>query len=265
MELPMLKDLPDRLFHAVILVLATFIALYFAPQLDSLVTDPNYRKYLDIRFVVPIASGMIYLLLLLLIGGLLKIPSLRRAVDDKYAFCATYVSFPKYPDEISVFTIKSGLLRRKYQLEGVTYSLLTKQATGSWSSDLLDMNPKTPARLTYIYSGYSNRVPAGGTRKFSGHGYSKIEFTSPELKQGSGYFVDDADDLDRQFSNYHRFDREFRKTIKRSWWRRGKRSIVRAIANLPPGEQAQYRPGQDPGPPRTLPPSPPTTFPVPPA
>jgi hypothetical protein len=76
--------------------------------------------------------------------------------------------------------------------------------------------------------------------------------------------VDDADDLDRQYANYHRFDRQFRKEIKRSWWRRGKRSIVRAIANLPPGDQAQYRPGHDPGPPRAEPASFPRTSTVPP-
>ena len=236
-----MKDVLDRIVQFAVLVIAVGLTLYLdlAGKIKQQVPT-SYDAYFDSKNVVPIASSLIYLILLATLAVVSKIPFIRSFIDKKYVYSGRYLSLPHDPDILEIFDIKSGLLSMKYRLEGDRYSLTSKQCTGGWNSELLDMKPN--GHLTYIYSGNTEEIDQQTNQPFRGHGYANINLRGENLNHGSGYWIDDkAGPLHRDHAKYLKLTSDIRWRLieKQPWlyrcvWRLHwpKPSIVRVFAKL---------------------------------
>ena len=235
-----MKDFVKQVEQFVILVLATLLALYLFSNFMPTILEQYLEKRVDMKVVITILAAFLYIVLTIVKGALLKFPPFRRLVNSNYAFSGTYLSFPADdPDALHIFTVKSDFLNRKYRLEGRAYSLSTENATGSWSSDLLDMSPSPPVQLTYLYIG--NAARKRSRKLFQGLGYGKIAFNAPDLKDGEGYFVEDTDNPRRESAGYLKLTKELRQEIGCGRFSCSNSLIVKWFKGLATARQAAYR------------------------
>jgi hypothetical protein len=208
-----MKAIWDRVLQVIVLIIATGLTIVF--ELDKEVQSKlpsGIAAHIDEKTVIPITSGLVYVVLFLLITVFLKVPAIRKRMDKKFIYSGRYLSMPSDPDEIGVFEIKSGFFDTKYRLVGHSYLLSDLRPTGGWISEVFDLKPE--GRLTYIYSGHEIDQ-SSGTKKFDGHGYANIQLLGPEREEGSGFWIDDKSALVRKDSRYVKLTRANSKRIKR--------------------------------------------------
>jgi hypothetical protein len=255
-------DSPWTALHRLVaLGFAAWLAVVLSPYIK--LWFPSYfSKYDDLdiaRYFVPVATAILALLLTLLVELLTATPPLRRLLDHRSVFLGLYLSLPANRDHVHVFSLRTGVLSKRYALVGYGYSLQSGQETASWHSDKLEINPVQPMTLVYAYSG--DDIPETGDR-FDGHGYVRIKFFGTHPERGEGYWIDVPDHGNpRKFhSNYLQVTPELRRQLfKRVWWpvrefpfiqfRRfvsEHRQIFKAFAALSPQELSAFgRPNPD--------------------
>jgi hypothetical protein len=210
-----MKAIFDRVLQVIILVIATGLTIFF--ELDKKIQSvlpTGIAAHVDEKTIIPITSGLVYILLFLFIAILLKVPFVRKWIDKKYIYAGRYLSLPRDPNEneVGLLEIKSGFFDTKYRLTGHSYLLSDLRATGGWNSEFLDLKPG--GRLTYIYSGHEIDQNKG-TKKFEGHGYANIQLRGQRCEEGSGSWIDDDPTLVRKNSTYVKLTRANCRRIKR--------------------------------------------------
>jgi hypothetical protein len=259
-----MTSLIDRVIQFAILVVAIWLTTHFdlATYIKTLVcpesfisanSPQKYCAYFDINTIVPIIGSLIYMILLMIFVISYNIPFISSVYDKRYMYRGRYLGLPtNHLDELNIFEIKPYLLSTEYRLRGTRYSLSTKQPTGNWSSELLDMPPKSDPRfgnLRYMYSGHKQDIDPKTGKLFRGDGYTYIEQLGESLQNGSGYWITDAPGpLKRTHSKYLKLTPQIRRRLTRNWpwhsrwasrvyWPNS--SIVRAFAELPQKEKTQ--------------------------
>jgi hypothetical protein len=245
-----MTPLLDRVFQFLVLVIAIGLTLYWdlTPQVQKLFFQ--HHEYFDPKYVIPIVSGFIYLVLLVILAAGYNIPFVRSRIDKKYGYWERYLSLPyDHPDELNIFEIKPDFLSTKYRLKGHRYLLSTERAAGKWSSESLDMPPKGDAgygNLRYVYWGHKEELETAFGRQPRGDGYANILLLGENLENGTGYWIDDVGKtLERHHSRYYKLTSHFRRRTLNmnlaSRLRWSEISIVKAFAELPDAEQTRLR------------------------
>jgi hypothetical protein len=191
----------DRLWQVLILLVATGLTVYFELDQKIKALFPSLASHIDEKTIIPIASGIIYVLLFFCKDVIARFGFIRRFTDEYYIYHGKYLSLPKHdPDALSILDIDTGFFDTKYYINGHSYSMAHESETGFWNSTLIKMTDE--GHIEYTYSGHSID-PATHKQTFKGKGTANITLLGEYRDNGTGYWIDDDDKtLDRKHSTY---------------------------------------------------------------